>query len=114
VGIYLYLLSDLPHHVNGQIIGLRPEGGLCMARHPVNLMLTAKPADGVWIAMAIGEAIDKGLVTSLQPLGFAGLRQPRRRWLTDLRAADVRRSGRCRRSLAERGEDVGEYRSKLW
>jgi NAD(P)-dependent dehydrogenase (short-subunit alcohol dehydrogenase family) len=76
VGIHLYLLSDLSRHVNGQIIGLRPEGDLYIASHPAILVPTAKPAGGVWTAKAIGDAIDKGLVASLQPLGRARLRQP--------------------------------------
>jgi len=76
VGIHLYLLSDLSRHVNGQIIGLRLEGDLYIAGHPAILLPTAKAPGGVWTAKAIAEAIDKGLVASLQPLGFARLRQP--------------------------------------
>jgi len=76
VGMHLYLLSDLSRHVNGQIIGLRAEGNLYIASHPAILVPTAKPPGGVWTAQAIGEAIDKGLVASLQPLGFKRLRQP--------------------------------------
>ncbi len=76
VGIHLYLLSDLSRHVNGQIIGLMPEGDLYIASHPAILVPTAKPPGGVWTVNAIGDAIDKGLVASLQPLGFTRLRQP--------------------------------------
>jgi NAD(P)-dependent dehydrogenase (short-subunit alcohol dehydrogenase family) len=76
VGIHLYLLSDLSRHVNGQIIGLRPEGDLYIASHPAILVPAAKAPGGVWTAKAIGDAIDKGLVASLQPLGFTRLRQP--------------------------------------
>ncbi|HKD69697.1 MAG TPA: SDR family oxidoreductase [Candidatus Binataceae bacterium] len=76
VGIHLYLLSDLSRHVNGQIIGLRLEGDLYIAGHPAILEPTAKAPGGVWTAKAIADAIDKGLVASLQPLGFTRLRQP--------------------------------------
>jgi NAD(P)-dependent dehydrogenase (short-subunit alcohol dehydrogenase family) len=76
VGMHLYLLSDLSRHVSGQIIGLRPEGDLYIASHPAILLPAAKARGGVWTAKAIGEAIDQGLVASLQPLGFKRLRQP--------------------------------------
>lgn len=76
VGMHLYLLSDLSRHVNGQIIGLRAEGELCIFGHPAILVPTAKAPGGVWTAKAIADAIDKGLVASLQPLGFKRLRQP--------------------------------------
>jgi NAD(P)-dependent dehydrogenase (short-subunit alcohol dehydrogenase family) len=76
VGIHLYLLSDLSRHVNGQIIGLRLEGDLYIAGHPAILLPTAKAPDGIWTAKAIADAIDRGLVASLQPLGFKRLRQP--------------------------------------
>lgn len=76
VGMHLYLLSDLSRHVTGQIIGLRATGELYIASHPAILLPTAKAPQGVWTARAIGEAIDQGLVASLQPLGFKRLRQP--------------------------------------
>lgn len=76
VGMHLYLLSDLSRHVTGQIIGLRATGELYIASHPAILLPTAKAADGVWTATAIADAIDQGLVASLQPLGFKRLRQP--------------------------------------
>jgi len=76
VGMHLYLLSDLSRHVNGQIIGLRPGGELCITSHPAILVPTAKAPGGVWTAKAIADAIDQGLVASLQPLGFVRLRQP--------------------------------------
>ena len=75
VGMHLYLLSDLSRHVSGQIIGLRATGELYIASHPAILLPTAKAPGGVWTAEAIGEAMDKGLVASLQPLGFKRLRQ---------------------------------------
>lgn len=76
VAVHLYLLSDLSRHVSGQIIGLRPSGALYIGSHPAILEPTAKPPGGVWTAKTVAEAIDKGLVASLQPLGLTHLRQP--------------------------------------
>jgi hypothetical protein len=76
VAVHLFLLSDLSRHVNGQIIGLRPNGALYIASHPAILEPTTKPPSGAWTAKAIADAIDKGVVASLQPLGFTHLRQP--------------------------------------
>ncbi len=76
VAVHLYLLSDLSRHVNGQIIGLRPSGALYIASHPVILDPTARPPGGVWTAKTVADAIDKGLVASLQPVGLTHLRHP--------------------------------------
>jgi NAD(P)-dependent dehydrogenase (short-subunit alcohol dehydrogenase family) len=76
VAVHLYLLSDLSRHVNGQIIGLRPSGALYIAGHPAILDPTAKPPGGAWTAKTVADAIEKGLVASLQPLGMTHLRQP--------------------------------------
>lgn len=62
--------------MNGQIIGLRPSGALYIGSHPAILDPTAKPPGGVWTAKMIADAIDQGLVASLQPLGLTHLRQP--------------------------------------
>ncbi len=63
VGIQLYLLSDLStRHFNSQIIRLRP----VYRQPPGDPRANRETRRRLWTAKEIGDAIDKGLVASLQ------------------------------------------------
>jgi NAD(P)-dependent dehydrogenase (short-subunit alcohol dehydrogenase family) len=71
-GVYVYLLSDRAREVNGQVIGIRPDGELYIAGHPCGLepMVT----QGRWTAAATAQAMESGALAPLQPLGFNRMR----------------------------------------
>jgi NAD(P)-dependent dehydrogenase (short-subunit alcohol dehydrogenase family) len=71
-GVYVYLLSDRSREVNGQIIGVRPDGELYLSGHPAALEPTVTRP--VWTAEAVAEAMETGALAPPQPLGFNRLR----------------------------------------
>jgi NAD(P)-dependent dehydrogenase (short-subunit alcohol dehydrogenase family) len=73
VGIHLYLLADRSKHVNGQVLGIRPDGEFYIASHPAILEPGLK-GSGLWTAAQIADAVETGKVAPLQPLGPARMR----------------------------------------